>query len=98
MATSTSTTVLPPVMVGRSTASAEVGRTIYFYGWEDPANTRISTDNPEVLKVIPGADHGSWTSTPCAEGLRPGTACVKIVPSSADPDGCVLTTQITITA
>ncbi|WP_327063541.1 hypothetical protein OG196_01355 [Kitasatospora purpeofusca] len=97
MTSTTSTTLLPPVMVGRPSTSAEAGRTIYFYGWEDPANSRISTDNPDVLKVIPGADHGSWTSTPCAEGIKPGTACVTITPSPADPDQCVLTTRITVT-
>lgn len=92
------TSQIGPVMVGRdeTTASAHVGRTIYFYGWADPTNTTITADNLEVIKLYPGKNHGTWLSTPCAEGRLNGVANVTITPSSKDPNQRKLDVKITI--
>lgn len=92
------TMVLPPITVGRVIAAAEVGRTLYFYDWDDPANTTISTDNPDILRVTPGQSQDGWVSTPTAVGLKPGTACVTITPSPRDKNKCELTGNIVILA
>lgn len=97
-ATSTSTSAsdaagLPaPVIVtpSQTRAVAQVGETIVF-NQPDPANTKISTDRPDVLKLFQGRDDGSAQFNPGAKALAPGAAVVTI--EAADGS----TEQVTVT-
>ena len=81
-----------PVIVdaGETSAEATVGETIVF-NQDDPANTTVSTDNPEVLKLTQGSDDGSAQFNPSAVALSAGVAVVTIVAA----DGT--TSQVTVT-
>jgi hypothetical protein len=91
-ATSASAALPAPVIVeaGATTAEATVGETIVF-NQADPANTTISTDNPEVLALTQGSDDGSAQFNPSAVALSAGVAVVSIVAA----DG--MTSQVTVT-
>ena len=82
-----------PVIVepGQDAASASVGETIVF-NQEDPANTTISTDQPDVLELTQGSDDGSAQFNPAAVALAPGVAIVTIVAA----DGTTSTVTVTV--
>ncbi|MCX6460568.1 MAG: hypothetical protein NTZ03_09685 [Actinobacteria bacterium] len=86
--------VLPPVMVepGATTATAKVGDTIVF-NQPNPAKTKISTDNSDVLEVMQGKDDGSAQFNPGAKALKAGNATVTIVAA----DGTTSTVAVTVT-
>jgi hypothetical protein len=81
-----------PVIVApdQTTAEATVGETIVF-DQLDPANTTISTDEPDVLELIQGRDDGSAVFNPSAVARAPGVAVVTI--EAADGS----TSQVTVT-
>ncbi|MFR9799563.1 hypothetical protein ACL02U_27265 [Streptomyces sp. MS06] len=92
--------VLPPIIVDRNdtTATGGVGAQFYFAHLEDPAHTKISTDHPDVLQVIPGykaPNDGEFTCG--AHALQLGSAHIKIVPSPEDPNQKPVDVDITIT-
>jgi plastocyanin len=91
-AASTSAELPAPVIVeaGATTAEATVGETIVF-NQADPANTTLSTDNPEVLALTQGSDDGSAQFNPSAVALSAGVAVVTIVAA----DGT--SSQVTVT-
>jgi ABC-type Fe3+-hydroxamate transport system substrate-binding protein len=91
-AASASAALPAPVIVdaGAATAEATVGETIVF-NQADPANTTISTDNPQVLALTQGSDDGSAQFNPSAVALSAGVAVVTI----AAADGT--TSQVTVT-
>lgn len=76
---SASTQLLPPVIVtaDATTAEAKVGDTVVF-NVDDPVNTTISVDNPDVLEIEQGRTDGSATFNPGAKALKKGTAVVSI--------------------
>ncbi len=86
--------MLPPVMVepGATTATAKVGDTIVF-NQPNPAKTKISTDNSDVLEVTQGKDDGSAVFNPGAKALKAGNATVTIVAA----DGTTSTVAVTVT-
>ena len=75
--------MLPPVIVtaDQTDASAVVGDMIDIVV-DDPANTTIAVDNPEVLEITQGKDDGSALFNPGAKALSPGTATIMV--TSAD--------------
>ena len=75
--------MLPPVIVtaDQTDASAVVGDMIDIVV-DDPVNTTIAVDNPEVLEITQGKDDGSALFNPGAEALSPGTATIMV--TSAD--------------
>ena len=81
-----------PIFVApeQTTAEAAVGETIVFTQ-PDPANTTISTDEPDVLELIQGTDDGSAVFNPAAVARAPGVAVVTI--ETADGS----TTRVTVT-
>ena len=90
----TPSTGLPaPVMVEPDQASAEarVGDSIVFVQ-PDPANTTISTDNPDVLDLIQGSDDGSAQFNPAATAKAPGVAVVTI--SASDGSTSLVTVTV----
>ena len=90
--TSGSNQIPAPIFVApdQTTAQAAVGETIVFTQ-PDPANTTISTDEPDVLELIQGTDDGSAVFNPAAVARAPGVAVVTI--EAADGS----TTQVTVT-
>jgi len=85
--------VLPPVMVepGQTEVTAKVGSTIVFKV-DDPANSKIATDNPEVLEVTQGSDDGSAQFNPGAKALKAGKATVTVTSGAG-----VQTVAVTVT-
>ena len=75
--------MLPPVIVtaDQTNASAVVGDMIDIVV-DDPVNTTIAVDNPEVLEITQGKDDGSALFNPGAKALSPGTATIMV--TSAD--------------
>ena len=75
--------MLPPVIVtaDQTDASAVVGDMIDIVV-DDPVNTTIAVDNPEVLEITQGKDDGSALFNPGAKALSPGTATIMV--TSAD--------------
>ena len=75
--------MLPPVIVtaDQTDASAAVGDMIDIVV-DDPVNTTIAVDNPEVLEITQGKDDGSALFNPGAKALSPGTATIMV--TSAD--------------
>ena len=90
--TSGSNQIPAPIFVApdQTTAQAAVSETIVFTQ-PDPANTTISTDEPDVLELIQGTDDGSAVFNPAAVARAPGVAVVRI--ETADGS----TTQVTVT-
>jgi len=82
--TSGTTQMLPPVIVGpeQTQATVSVGKFIVF-NVDAPANTKVSTDNPEFLELTQGHDDGSALFNPGGKGIAVGTATVTIT----GPDG-----------
>ena len=80
---SESNQMLPPVIVtaDQTDASAVVGDMIDIVV-DDPVNTTIAVDNPEVLEITQGKDDGSALFNPGAKALSPGTATIMV--TSAD--------------
>ncbi|MDE1046102.1 MAG: hypothetical protein ACKVKB_02215 [Candidatus Nanopelagicales bacterium] len=75
--------MLPPVIVtaDQTDASAVVGDMIDIVV-DDPVNTTIAVDNPEVLEITQGKDDGSALFNPGGKALSPGTATIMV--TSAD--------------
>ena len=75
--------MLPPVIVtaDQTDTSAAVGDMIDIVV-DDPVNTTIAVDNPEVLEITQGKDDGSALFNPGAKALSPGTATIMV--TSAD--------------
>ena len=75
--------MLPPVIVtaDQTDTSAAVGDMIDIVV-DDPVNTTIAVDNPEVLEITQGKDDGSVLFNPGATALSPGTATIMV--TSAD--------------
>ena len=75
--------MLPPVIVtaDQTDASAAVGDMIDIVV-DDPVNTTIAVDNPEVLEITQGKDDGSALFNPGGKALSPGTATIMV--TSAD--------------
>jgi hypothetical protein len=82
-----------PVIVepDEAEATASVGETIVF-NQPDPANTKVSTDRPDVLELTQGSDDGSAQFNPGAVALAPGVAVVTIMA----PDGTTSTVTVTV--
>ena len=80
---SESNQMLPPVIVtaDQTDASATVGAFIDIVV-DDPVNTTIAVDNPEVLEITQGKDDGSALFNPGGKALSPGTATIMV--TSAD--------------
>ncbi len=78
------TQMLPPVIIAvdQTDASAVVGDFIDILS-DDPVNTVISVDNPEVLEITQGYDDGSAIFNPGAKALSVGTAVITVT----NPDG-----------
>lgn len=76
--------MLPPVIIAvdQTDASAVVGDFIDILA-DDPVNTVISVDNPEVLEITQGYDDGSAIFNPGAKALAAGTAVITVT----NPDG-----------
>ncbi len=76
--------MLPPVIIAvdQTDASAAVGDFIDILA-DDPVNTVISVDNPEVLEITQGYDDGSAIFNPGAKALSAGTAVITVT----NPDG-----------
>lgn len=76
--------MLPPVIIAvdQTDASAVVGDFIDILT-DDPVNTVISVDNPEVLEITQGYDDGSAIFNPGAKALAAGTAVITVT----NPDG-----------
>jgi hypothetical protein len=79
-----SSQMLPPVIIAvdQTDASAAVGDFIDILA-DDPVNTVISVDNPEVLEITQGYDDGSAIFNPGAKALSAGTAVITVT----NPDG-----------
>lgn len=92
-ATSDAAGLPAPVIVtpGQTTAEAAVGETIVF-NQPDPANTRTSTDRPDVLEVFQGRDDGSALFNPGAKALSTGVAVVTIEAA----DGSTVKVRVTV--
>jgi hypothetical protein len=93
-ATASASVGLPaPVIVepGQAQASATVGETIVF-NQDDPAETQVSTDRPDVLELTQGSDDGSAQFNPAARALAPGVAVVTIQAA----DGSTSTVTVTV--
>jgi len=86
-----STQMLPPVIIAadQTEATAVVGDFIDILT-DDPVNTVIAVDNPEVLEITQGYDDGSAIFNPGGKALAAGTAVVTVT----NPDGS--TREITI--
>lgn len=82
-----------PVIVepGQAEATASVGETIVF-SQPDPANTKVSTDRPDIVELTQGSDDGSAQFNPGAVALAPGVAVVTIVAA----DGTRSTVTVTV--
>ena len=82
-----------PVIVepGQAEATASVGATIVF-SQPDPANTKLSTDRPDIVELTQGSDDGSAQFNPGAVALAPGVAVVTIVTA----DGTTSTVTVTV--
>lgn len=82
-----------PVMVAadQTQAQARVGETIVFQQ-PDPADTRISTDRPDVLELMQGSDDGSAQFNPVAIPRATGVAVVTI----EAVDGSTSTVTVTV--
>lgn len=76
--------MLPPVIIGvdQTDASAVVGDFIDILT-DDPVNTVISVDNPQVLEITQGYDDGSAIFNPGAKAIAAGTAVITVT----NPDG-----------
>jgi hypothetical protein len=76
--------MLPPVIIGvdQTDASAVVGDFIDILA-DDPVNTVISVDNPQVLEITQGYDDGSAIFNPGAKAIAAGTAVITVT----NPDG-----------
>jgi len=76
--------MLPPVIIGvdQTDASAAVGDFIDILA-DDPVNTVISVDNPQVLEISQGYDDGSAIFNPGAKAIAAGTAVITVT----NPDG-----------
>jgi hypothetical protein len=76
--------MLPPVIIGvdQTDASAVVGDFIDILA-DDPVNTVISVDNPQVLEISQGYDDGSAIFNPGAKAIAAGTAVITVT----NPDG-----------
>lgn len=76
--------MLPPVIIGvdQTDASAVVGDFIDILT-DDPVNTVISVDNPQVLEITQGYDEGSAIFNPGAKAIAAGTAVITVT----NPDG-----------
>jgi hypothetical protein len=76
--------MLPPVIIGvdQTDASAVVGVFIDILA-DDPVNTVISVDNPQVLEITQGYDDGSAIFNPGAKAIAAGTAVITVT----NPDG-----------
>lgn len=82
-----------PVIVepGQAEATASVGETIVF-SQPDPANSKVSTDRPDIVELTQGSDDGSAQFNPGAVALAPGVAVVTIVAA----DGATSTVTVTV--
>ena len=58
----------------------------------DPANTKLSTDRPDIVELTQGSDDGSALFNPGAVALAPGVAVVTIVTA----DGTTSTVTVTV--
>ncbi|MGB8021115.1 MAG: hypothetical protein WCF04_07810 [Candidatus Nanopelagicales bacterium] len=76
----------------QTTATAHVGETIVF-NQPDPAHTRISTDNPDVLELFQGRDDGSALFNPGATALAPGVAVVTIEAADGSTERVTVTVR-----
>ena len=76
---------------GQAEATASVGATIVF-NQPNPANTRVSTDRPDIVELTQGSDDGSAQFNPGAVALAPGVAVVTIVAA----DGTTSTVTVTV--
>lgn len=85
--------MLPPVIItaDQTEATAMVGDMIDIVV-DDPVNTVVSVDNPDVLAVTQGMDDGSALFNPGAEALAAGTATVTVT----NPDGSTRDIVITV--
>jgi hypothetical protein len=82
-----------PVMVAadQARAQARIGETIVFQQ-PDPADTRITTDRPDLLELIQGSDDGSAQFNPVAIPRATGVAVVTI----EAVDGSTSTVTVTV--
>ena len=91
--TSETSQMLPPVIISadQMDAVAVVGDMIDIVV-DDPVNTVVAVDNPDVLEITQGSDDGSAIFNPGAKALAPGTAVISIT----SPDGSVRDVEITV--
>ena len=91
--TSETSQMLPPVIItaDQMDAVAVVGDMIDIVV-DDPVNTVVAVDNPDVLEITQGSDDGSAIFNPGATALAPGTAVISIT----SPDGSVRDVVITV--
>lgn len=83
--------MLPPVIIAvdQTDASAVVGDFIDILA-DDPVNTVISVDNPEVLEITQGYDDGSAIFNPGAKALAAGTAVITVTNSDGSTRNIVV--------
>jgi hypothetical protein len=86
-----------PVMVepGQSDVEATVGQAIVFDVGAKPGRWEITTDDPEVLQVVPGGKDGDATFNPGAQALSPGTATVTMTDAQGELDDQEYTVTVT---
>ncbi|MCK7626766.1 hypothetical protein MUU72_27315 [Streptomyces sp. RS10V-4] len=92
---------LPPIFVNRweTAVQAKVGKYFDFIGLPEPWNTKIHSDNPNVVRVSQGSKEDGPDGAmfnPGGEALAPGSAFVLIIPSPNDPDQRLVRVNITV--
>lgn len=86
--------VIGPVIIteDQSSATAEVGRILYF-SVAQPIGTTLSTSDPAILDITQAGVEGDMVTAPTARALKTGTATITVIA----PDGSARDVSVTIT-